>query len=661
MRMVSAERKIRLSLIAGLVFILLFAHIPVLYTALYHPLTGAQAAENGRMDGAGFTAGALVLDGEWEFYWDRLIVTEQSSGDPPDFLIRAPGYWSEYQIGGVHLPAQGVASYRLIVDGLSRSNPVTAYIPDFGSAYRVFVDGVLTAGSGTVSRNIEDVFTVPQAKLYPVTLSGAETHEIVIELATARFSGLYMAPVLADYHDTIQQSEIRESIRFILYGVVLFSFFAFIALFVLSRGKKLRVAYLPAIMLLILLRIMLSAEFYGFWQSSLFFGLSYEDSNPLLYLVTFILKFLLIFLIQEQFGVAFSKREKAFFFLYYAAIYLIYLFTPFDLYNRYLSLVLPVAAFALEVYGFIKVYRGRRRIKRYGLLIYWGVSLAVAGLIADCYYLGGNVYPNLSLALLVMLSACLLLVGLAYALRLADQYRDLAVADSEFRQARAQIAMQTEYYDALNGQMNEIRAIRHDTRHFIDVLGTLADEGRYDELRRFLGEYAERADTEPLPVFCQNTVANSILGYYALKARTKEIPFRCVSVIPKELPLSDGDLCVVLGNALENALEACAKPAVQSGRFIAVQAGTAGGQFLIKIENSYDGFVSIKDGELLSSKGGGAHGIGLQNIRRVVKSCGGFVKIDRTATTFTLMVACPHPVKAEAAPLHDSPGGAPHQ
>lgn len=648
MRTMSAEKKIRLSLLAGLAFVLLFAHIPVLYTLLYHPLTGLPRAESGAMDGAAFGGkDALVLDGEWAFYWNRLIVSEQSSGDTLDFLIRVPSYWSAYQMGGAYLPAQGVASYRLTLFGLSPSGPVTAYIPDFGGAYRVFVDGLLAAESGTVSRNAGEVFTVPQAKLHPVTLSEAGTHEIVIEVATARFSGLYMAPVLTDYNRAIQQSELREGIRFILFGVALFSFFALTALFILSRGKKLRAAYLPAIMLFILLRIMLSAGFYGFWQGGVFGGLSYEDSNPLLYLVTFVLKFLLIFLIQGQFGVTFSKREKAFFFLYYAAVYLIYLLTPFDVYNRHLSLGLPIAAFALEVCSFIKVWRGRRSIQKYGLLIYWGVALAIAGLIADCYYLGGNVYPNLSLALLVMLTACLLLIGLAYALRLADRYRDLAVSDSRLGQARAQIAMQKEYYDALNGQMDEIRAIRHDTRHFIGALGALADEGRYGELKRFLSAYAEKAETEPLPVFCENAVANSVMGYYALKAKAKGIAFRCAGVIPKEIPVSDGDLCVVLGNALENAVEACEKLADPSGRFIAVQARTAGGQFLIKIENAYDGSMNLRDGELLSSKDGGGHGIGLQNIHRVARSYGGFVKIDRTETVFTLMAAFPNPDKAE--------------
>jgi len=67
--------------------------------------------------------------------------------------------------------------------------------------------------------------------------------------------------------------------------------------------------------------------------------------------------------------------------------------------------------------------------------------------------------------------------------------------------------------------MNEIRGIKHDLRHFVGVIRRLTKEGRYTELERFLREYTEKTETDPLPVFCENVVANSILGYYSLKAK----------------------------------------------------------------------------------------------------------------------------------------------
>lgn len=73
---------------------------------------------------------------------------------------------------------------------------------------------------------------------------------------------------------------------------------------------------------------MLTTEFYSLWQNTVFWGLSYEAANPLMFLVSFIFKYLLIYLIEELLGIGFSRKEKGFFLLYYAVLFLIYLFVP---------------------------------------------------------------------------------------------------------------------------------------------------------------------------------------------------------------------------------------------------------------------------------------------------------------------------------------------
>jgi len=308
------SKYIRAYLIIGLIFVILFTHLPVVYTVFYHNLTEAPTAIDGSIYLNKLSPDkTIVLDGSWEFFWNRLIATDPQQDDTPDFYIRVPDYWSKYKIGGNWLTAEGFASYRLILQGLEYEKPVTVYLPDFGSAYRVFIDGVMTAESGIVSKNIEKIYTEPKAKLYPVTLSPREAHELVIEVATTRFSGLYMAPVLKDYDRAIQENNVRSSIRFILFGTVLFSFLVLIAIYVFSR-KGVYSAWLPAIAFLVLMRLMMTTEFYSFWQRRLFFNLSYEATNEMMFLATFMLKLLLIYMVQEQFGVYFSRKEKYSFF-----------------------------------------------------------------------------------------------------------------------------------------------------------------------------------------------------------------------------------------------------------------------------------------------------------------------------------------------------------
>ena len=637
------SKHIKAWLLAGLLFVLLGSHLPVLYTQFYHKLTGAPTAEGSIMEAAVTSAAKdIILDGDWAFYWNRLIADEPKQTGSPDFLIRVPDYWSKYKIGGAYLPESGCASYQLTLKGLEASQPITVCLPDFGSAYRIFIDGQLASESGVVSKESANVFTTTKAKLYPVTLSDAPEHRVVIETATTRFSGLYMAPVLKTYDRAVQAVNSRNNVRLILFGMALFSFFVLIVTYTLFLRENRRSFWLPVMGIFVLLRIMLTTEFFGLWQTTVFWGLSYEATNPLMFLVSFIFKYLLIYLLEELMGIVFSRKEKLGFLSYYAALFLVYLLMPHDFYNRYFSVLLPVAAFAIEMYAFMKVWRSRLELRKYGLLIYWGTALAILGLIIDCYYINGNSYLNLSLVLLTLFTVYMMILGLVSVLKTTEVYKELAVSASQLALAKKQIDRQMDYYDALSTQINEVRAVRHDMHHFAGVMMRLLGEGRYEELGHFLSEYADMSETEPLPVFCENVVANSIIGYYALQAKACGISFHCVCAIPKRISVNDSALCVVLGNALENAVEACEKLDVPNERRIAMEARTANGQLLIKIENAYNGFVKQKDGRYLSSKDSCSHGQGLRSIQTVVAACGGFLKIEPNGTLFTLMAAFPN-------------------
>lgn len=634
----------KIMVIAGLLFITVISHLPVFYTLFYHSLTGMPTANNGSINLSHVTSDhRIILDGKWEFYWNRLLVTEPQQDNRPDFLIRVSDYWSKYQLNGKFLPAAGFASYRLKIKEWNTSRPVTIYLPDFGSAYRVFVDGKLTAKSGVVSKQVPCIFTTPRAQIYPISLSKAPEHEVVVEVATTRFSGLYMSPVLMDYTKAIRGDNNRNNVRLILFGVALFSFLVLILAYILSRKEKKNSIWLPIMGTFVLMRIMLTTEFYSFWQDPVFFHLSYEAINPLMFLISFTFKYLLIYLVQELLGIAFSKKEKLGFLVYYAVIFFIYLFLPYGIYNRHLTILIPLCTYALEIYLFCKIYRNRNQLKKHGLLIYWGAILAITGLIIDSYYINGNIYPNMSLTLLILLTVYLILLSLVSAMRIGDMYQEFTIASSYLSQARTQINMQKEYYDALSLQMNEIRSIRHDMHHFVGVLRRLSEEKRYEELNEFLGEYAEKAEMEPLPVFCENIVANSILGYYSLRLKELGIPFRCSVSIPKQLWVSDGDICVILGNALDNAIEACDRLNDRKDRFIAVEVRNVKGQLLVKVQNSYNGILIKKGSHYHTTKESSHHGIGLGNIHKVAEAYGGFVRIEHTMEVFTLMAAFRNP------------------
>lgn len=630
-------------LIFGFVFTIVFIDLPVLYTYYYHDITGNPKAINGSMDLScvDIADKKIYLDGQWEFYWNHFIISELDQFAEPDLIVPVPEEWSNYKINGKDLPAGGFGSYRLTMTGITYNEDVSLFIPGYGGAYNVFIDGHLATESGIVSKYMDKIFTVPKANSYPLTLSAGSNHEIVIEVATTRFSGLYITPILNNYHKAMRENSLINAIRFILFGIVLFSFLGLIAIYTLFVRRKLHFLWMPSIILLILLRIMLTSEFYSLWQTALFFDISYESTNEFMYLVTFALKYMLIFLVQEQCGITFSSVGKVGFLFYYVFLYLIYLLVPHNIYNEYLSVYIPMLSFVLDIYMFIKIFLRRHKLKKYGIAVFWCVALVIVGLAIDSLYINGKIYMNMSIILLLLFTLSAMIMVFIYVMRSIDLYDDFAISSSRLNLANSQIHMQKEYYNTLREQIDEIREIKHDIRHIIGTMSRLVNDGELDKLKIFLSEYGAKVDKEQLPIFCENVVANSIIGYYYLRAKELGIIFESQCNINMQVEMSDSDICIVLGNALENAVDACKqKDNLQIG-FISVEAVKMKGQLLIKIKNSYNGRLEMKDGRFVTSKDEKFHGLGIRNIEKVMESYGGFVKIEYDEKEFTLMAAAP--------------------
>lgn len=241
------EKKSRRIIILCFVLAVLIMILPAAYTLFYHQLTGAPEASRGRIDlsGENLADGRVYLDGQWEFYWNRLIVSEQSHAADPDFTISVPDSWSNYEIDGTELPAGGFASYKLAIENLSYDREIALYLPDFGGAYRVYIDGRLAADSGKLSKDKDEIFTVPKTALYPLMLSSSNSHEVVIEVATTRFSGLYMTPVIDDYQTTIKNNNNRNTAELIMFGIAIFSFLALISMYTALVRRRILSFWLP--------------------------------------------------------------------------------------------------------------------------------------------------------------------------------------------------------------------------------------------------------------------------------------------------------------------------------------------------------------------------------------------------------------------------------
>lgn len=216
--------------------------------------------------------------------------------------------------------------------------------------------------------------------------------------------------------------------------------------------------------------------------------------------------------------------------------------------------------------------------------------------------------------------------------RIMDTMRVASEAEADLALTKRRITMQQSYYDQIVTQMDEVRRMRHDIRHHRAVLSTLIKNGDIVAL----SEYLDAASTLEEPqIVTGNLAADSILSYFLDIAKPLGINTELNLAIGRDTPISDSDLCIMLGNLIENAVDA-QKYLEQEQRFIRITAKSDSQTFTLAVDNHFDGTLIKEDEDIVSRKEGGGHGIGLHSVRSVCEKYGGVMQIEVEGNMFML-------------------------
>ncbi len=235
----------------------------------------------------------------------------------------------------------------------------------------------------------------------------------------------------------------------------------------------------------------------------------------------------------------------------------------------------------------------------------------------------------------IIISLILLaLLGLFYAML-------LIIANSLNRNTKLQqenqfLAMQQSRYDNLKSAIEETKHARHDLRHHFTRLFAMAEDGDLEKMKIYI--LAAQESVPDLDMhFSDNRAVDSIIGHYCTLARREGIPFLSKIDLPDRLPVDEVDLCLVLSNLLENALEASLRIDAGKRQIIIETYMHSEHLVLIHIENAFDGNIKEKDGVFKSSKRKG-NGVGIQSVRRIAEKNGGGSSFEYNDVTFTVNV-----------------------
>ncbi len=215
----------------------------------------------------------------------------------------------------------------------------------------------------------------------------------------------------------------------------------------------------------------------------------------------------------------------------------------------------------------------------------------------------------------------------------------IRVIDTNVRLSEQNHALITQQlqYENLKERIDQARQAKHDMRHHVLLLQSLLEDQKYAEAKQYLEAYKLTMPDDRSFRFCDHYAVNALLLYFAQQAKNQETDFEAAVQVPEDLNIPDNVLSVLLGNLLENALEASRH--VETGkRKITIKSVCSGGMILFKISNTYAGtLLPNKNGLYLSTKHTGS-GIGLASVRSIVEQNQGRMEITHTDTQFIVTV-----------------------
>lgn len=308
--------------------------------------------------------------------------------------------------------------------------------------------------------------------------------------------------------------------------------------------------------------------------------------------------------------------------------------------NLYVLMLNTIAKFSylvlIKVVGLI----GQRKKGKFYASYYWWLVLAVP--VYSVYMthmnyeilIGRNSQESIPqmLVYIYMLLAINILVFYLY-----DKLLELHEESLSMEQIRIQNQCYTEYFETERQNNERLRQWKHDIKNYLLGIIAFLDEEKYGEARQKLADKADDIMSVDAVYYSGNAAVDSILNYKLQTAQKRQIKIEYTFRLPNQVKAEPDDLAVLLGNSIDNAIEAVSA-LEEEKRVIRLSMNYDRGILIYKISNEYQK-VNKSGGRFLSTKGDSKeHGIGMRSMQRIAEKYGGSLKADTCGHIFALEI-----------------------
>lgn len=188
------------------------------------------------------------------------------------------------------------------------------------------------------------------------------------------------------------------------------------------------------------------------------------------------------------------------------------------------------------------------------------------------------------------------------------------------------------HLDEVRSIHSEMRGYKHDFHHHLQTLKGQLEAGEVDRAIAYIEQLDRNLQGVDTLLKTGNVTVDAILSAKIAQARGEGIAVTVQANLPRELTLSDLELSIVIGNLLDNAIEACRK--AEEEKFLRLTLRIKGNMLYFYLLNSA-GEKQAKIGSLFKTRKSGAHGFGLHRAEAIVRQHGGWVKYNSEDGAFT--------------------------
>lgn len=206
--------------------------------------------------------------------------------------------------------------------------------------------------------------------------------------------------------------------------------------------------------------------------------------------------------------------------------------------------------------------------------------------------------------------------------------------------ARYQDDLTRRHCEEVDNLYRQTRGWRHDLKNHLQTMQAYLEMGQAEQLGSYLRELTDDYNSVDIQIRTGNTMVDAILNSKLSVVKARDIRVDATADLPPDIPVSDVDLSVMIGNLLDNAMEACLK-VPQEERFLRFYMAKVRDNLYIYVMNAADGSYRKGQGKYLSTKGTDSHGYGLHRIDKVVKKYRGYLNRQDEGNVFATEVLLP--------------------